>query len=133
MGRKELRDGYLRVMQEVYEPEGYFDRLEDLYLKGRLTSGRGMFRYWHRHPWVWLKRQTKNLVATVALFRLLMLRVPDAALRRVYRRRFWRLLGRRPDPDLTILFMIKCAMHYHKYSMARQMAAGDVPVYNSFY
>jgi radical SAM superfamily enzyme YgiQ (UPF0313 family) len=132
MSREELRDGYLKVMQELYEPQAYFARLEDLYLKGKLAWAGGLVRYWHRHPWVWLKSQAKNLVTAAVLFARLMSGVPDAALRREYRRRFWRLLRKRPDPNLAILFLLKCAMHYHQYSMARQMAAGDMPVYNSF-
>ena len=48
------------------------------------------------------------------------------------RRRFWRLLWRRPDPNLAVMFLLKCAMHYHQYTMARQMAAGRTAVVNSF-
>jgi radical SAM superfamily enzyme YgiQ (UPF0313 family) len=132
MSREELRDGYLKVMQELYEPGAYFDRLEDLYLKEKLAWGKGVARYWHRHPWVWLKSQAKNLATAAVLFGRLMLGVPDASLRREYRRRFWRFLWRRPDPNMAILFLLKCAMHYHQHSMARQMATGDMPVYNTF-
>ena len=27
MSREELRDGYVRLMDEIYEPEAYFERL----------------------------------------------------------------------------------------------------------
>ncbi|HEV3260881.1 MAG TPA: radical SAM protein, partial [Gemmataceae bacterium] len=33
MTREELRDGYVQVMHDLYEPDAYFERLEDLYLK----------------------------------------------------------------------------------------------------
>jgi radical SAM superfamily enzyme YgiQ (UPF0313 family) len=132
MSRGELRDGYVRVMQDVYEPEAYFGRLEDLYLGGKWTWGKGVARYWHRHPWVWLKSQAGNAAMAAVLFGRLMRGVPEAALRREYRRRFWRLLRRRPDPNLAVLFLLKCAMHYHQYTMARQMAARRTAVVNSF-
>ena len=32
MSREELRDGYLRVLNELYEPEAYFERTEALFL-----------------------------------------------------------------------------------------------------
>src|SRR5262249_50790256 len=121
MGRAELRDGYVQVMQDVYEPEAYFGRLEDLYINGRLAWGRGVARYWRRHPWSWLKMQTQNLVGSVVLFSRLMRWVPEAWLRKEYRQRVWRLLRARRDPNVLILYLIKCAMHYHQYTMARQM------------
>ena len=33
MSREELRDGYVQVMSDLYEPDAYFDRLEDLYIQ----------------------------------------------------------------------------------------------------
>ncbi len=132
MTREELRDGYVRVMQDLYEPEAYFARLEDLYLTHKLQFNRGLHRYWRRHPWNWLKTQTRNLITSVVLYHRLMRGVPEASLRREYRRRMWRLLRARPDPNLAILYLIKCAMHYHQHTMARQMTAGGTRVYNSF-
>ena len=40
--REELRDGYIRVMNELYEPEAYFDRTDALFLKPivRLSGSR---------------------------------------------------------------------------------------------
>ena len=33
MSREELRDGYIELMRDVYAPEAYFNRLDDLFLK----------------------------------------------------------------------------------------------------
>ena len=66
------------------------------------------------------------------LFARLMTGVPEASLRAEYRKRLWRLLRARPYPMLAMLFVFKCAMHYHQYTMARQMASGRTRVYNSF-
>ena len=132
MTREELRDGYLQVMQDLYEPEAYFARLEDLYLTHKLQFNRGLLRYWRRHSWAWLKSQAKNLITSVVLYHRLMRGVPEASLRREYRRRIWRLIRARPDPNLAILYLLKCAMHYHQHTMARQMTGGGTRVYNSF-
>jgi radical SAM superfamily enzyme YgiQ (UPF0313 family) len=132
MSREELRDGYVRVMQTLYEPEAYFERLEDLYLKEKMPFCQGIVKYWRRHPWAWLTTQTKNLVGSIVLFTRLMRNIPEAALRKEYRKRVWRLLKQRPDPNLLLLYLVKCGMHYHQYTMARQMATGSSRVVNSF-
>jgi hypothetical protein len=118
-------------MTRLYEPQAYFERLEDLFLRNRLAFGRGIKKYWRRHPWAWLKGQARNLAASVVLYHRLMSNIPEAELRREYRRRLWRLAAARPDPNLWILYVLKCAMHYHQYRMARQMASGRTQVYNS--
>jgi radical SAM superfamily enzyme YgiQ (UPF0313 family) len=132
MTREELRDGYLRVMRDLYEPDAYFGRLEDLYIDQKLRWGGGRARYWRRHPWQHLKEQAANLARSVVVYRRLMREIPEASLRREYSRRLGRLLRSRRDPALVLLYLIKCAMHYHHHTMARQMASGRSPVYNSF-
>ncbi|HMC66393.1 MAG TPA: radical SAM protein [Gemmataceae bacterium] len=132
MSREELRDGYMEVMKDLYDPNAYFDRVEDLYLAQRIPYASGRARYWRRHPWNRLKTQTRNLLTAAGLFTRLMMSVPDATLRRQYRRRLWRLLKARPDPGLFVLYLLKCAMHYHSHTMARQMASGSARLVNSF-
>src|SRR5262249_19817287 len=110
MSRDELRDGYVEVMNDVYEPEAYFGRLEELYLQERIPWGPGVAKYWRRHPWTWFKMQTKNLVTAAVLYRRLMKNVPEAALRKEYRRRLWRMIKSRPDPNLAVLYVLKCAL-----------------------
>ncbi|HEV3260298.1 MAG TPA: DUF4070 domain-containing protein, partial [Gemmataceae bacterium] len=132
MTREELRDGYVQVMHDLYEPDAYFERLEDLYLKEKIPYGAGLVKYWRRHPWSWLKMQTKNLITAVVLFGRLMRGIPEVRLRREYRKRLWRFIKARPDPNLAVLYVLKCALHYHQHTMAKQMATGHSPVYNSF-
>ena len=50
MSREELRDGFIEVMRDLYEPEAYFARLESLYLEGRFRLGEARAKYWRRHP-----------------------------------------------------------------------------------
>ena len=57
----------------------------------------------------------------VGLFLLLMKNVPDPQLRRTYRRRMMTMLRRRPDPSVLFICVVKCAMHYHHYTMSREM------------
>ena len=39
---------------------------------------------------------------------------------------------RRPDPHVLFLYTIKCAIHYHHYTMARRMTADRRALVNSF-
>ena len=68
----------------------------------------------------------------LVLYRRLMSEVPEASLRKEYRKRVLRMLWKRPDPNLIAFYLVKCAIHYHHYTMAREMAAGAGPVRNSF-
>jgi len=38
--REELRDGYVQLMQELYEPTAYFDRLDDLFVRATFASAK---------------------------------------------------------------------------------------------
>jgi hypothetical protein len=38
----------------------------------------------------------------------------------------------RRDPNVLSVYLLKCALHYHQHTMAKQMALGDTPIYNSF-
>ncbi len=59
-------------------------------------------------------------------------KVGDAALRREYLRRIWRLVRARPDPGMLWLAVVKCACHYHAHTMACQMSGGESPVVNTY-
>ena len=133
IGREEMREGYVRVMTELYEPEPYFSRLEALYLgKNWLDVGRGRLRYWKRHPWKRLKAETLWLVQSIGLFLRLMNGVPHPHLRREYRKRLWRFLKVRQNPGHLLFYIIHMTQHYHAYNMAKQMASGRTRVYNSY-
>lgn len=132
MPREELRDGYVQLHLDLYEPEAYFARFEQLWLTDGFQFGMTRNAYWRRHPWAGLKAQVLLLVRCGLVFVQLMRGVPDAALRREYRRRFFRVIRRRRAPAVWFAFLIKCLMHYHHYTMAKQMAGQDAQVVNSY-
>jgi hypothetical protein len=132
LGRAELRDGYIRLMDQLYQPEAYFRRMEDLYVQARLDPDRGIRKYWRRHPLRQLGTQLFYLASGGVLLWRLWRGIPEAALRREYLWRLGRLWRRRANPSLVLAFAVKCMMHYHQHTMARQMANGQCRVYNSF-
>jgi hypothetical protein len=122
MTREALRDGYIGLMQDLYDTDFYFDRLENLYLTRGFDFARARNAYLRRHPWRRWRAQSFDAVRALGLFLLLMRNVPDPELRRIYRRRMSTMLRRRPDPSVLFICVVKCAMHYHHYTMSRQMA-----------
>jgi radical SAM superfamily enzyme YgiQ (UPF0313 family) len=132
MTREELREGFVRVFHALNEPKAYFERVEALYLKGRLGWGKALTRYWRRHPLQALKKQIMNAVKAGVLFWRLMRDIPEEELKAEYRRRFLRILCSRPNPALVLHLLGKITSHYHAYTMARQMVSGGSAVVNSF-
>lgn len=130
MSRETLRDGYIWLMEEIYRPEAYFARLAGSLGDGSTPFAPGRARYWQRHQWARLKGQTLNTVRAVALYRRLMRWVQDPVLRRHYRREVRRQLSY-GDPGRMFGFVIRCAMHYHHYTLSARMAQQSAGIVNS--
>jgi radical SAM superfamily enzyme YgiQ (UPF0313 family) len=130
LSREELRDGYLSVMGDLHEPKAFFDRLDALYLDERIEPERTRLRHLRQHPLQLFKLNILWIFEALGIFMRLMRRVPEPELRLVYRQRLWAMLKRRRSPVVMQIYAIKCAMHYHAYTMIRQMRAGQIV--NSF-
>jgi radical SAM superfamily enzyme YgiQ (UPF0313 family) len=121
MSREELRDGYINLMRVLYSPEAYFARAEALYLDGGLAVGRARLRYWARHNWRRRRAAIRALTQAVIVFLRLMAGVGDASLRREYRRRMLRLLRVRREPEVLLIYALKCAIHVHVHALTQAM------------
>jgi radical SAM superfamily enzyme YgiQ (UPF0313 family) len=132
MTREELRDGYLRLMVELYEPAAYFDRLDDLFIRGDFRFSQTREAYWRNHRWLWLKGNATNLARSAAVYWQLMRGVPEPALRSEYRRRVAGLLRNRRDPGALFVYLLKCAIHYHVHTMVQNMSIAKGRIVNTF-
>jgi len=132
ISREALRDGYVSVMNDLYSPDAYFGRLDALYLDARIDMGRGRTRYWKKHPWTRVKTNAMWVAQSLGLYLRMMRGIPEESLRKEYRKRVWNLVRKRPDPGLVLFYIIKCAQHYHAHYMAKQMATGRSPIFNSY-
>ncbi len=132
LGRERLRDGFVHVLSALNDTAAYFDRLEALYVGARLDFSRGANRHWRRHPWQRAKARGLILGHALALLGRLTWKVDDAALRREYLRRIWRLVRTRRDASVFWITVVKCACHYHAYTMARRMSGGQSSVVNTY-
>lgn len=132
MTREQLRAGYVRLLADLHEPGAFLDRVDDLYIRQAMRVGRGRERYLRRHP---LRRFGLALVHTaqaVAVALRLLRHVPSAQLRREYRRRMLHFAWSVPRPLYLLLYVFKCCIHYHQYTMSQNLARGDGQVVNTF-
>lgn len=132
MSRQALRDGYTRLMAELYEPAAFLDRCDDLYIDGRFETYRAWKSYARQHPWRWRRRKMRLLVEALGIAAQLSWRVADRALRREYRRRLWRIFRARRDASVLHVYAVKCVMHYHAHNLALGMAGPTGVVVNSY-
>jgi hypothetical protein len=61
-----------------------------------------------------------------------MRRVEDPNLRACYRREIAKQMRSRRDPGHLFGYLIRCALHYHHYTLAREMASHQHRLVNSF-
>lgn len=130
--RAALRDGFVRLMEDIYRPDAYFDRLAAGLGNASAPFAPARARYWKRHPIARAKGQAKNLVRAAALFVRLMRRVGDPDLRARYRRELREQGLSRGDPGFAFGYLVRCAMHYHHLTLAREMTRHGSRVVNAF-
>ena len=111
ISRQALCDGYLQLMRDLYAPDAYFGRLDALYLDAPPLPVSARARYLKKHPWLRLKARAWGVLEVSFIVTQLMREIPDAALKREYRKRLLRVAMRRPR--LLRLYAIKCALHFH--------------------
>jgi hypothetical protein len=132
MSREELLDGYFRVLNELYEPETYFARADANYLKPDFEIGIIKKRSWWRLSARWMASEIISAVESLGLFSRLMMKVPEANMRRVYRKRLMNFLKVHRRPGLVLSYVFHIAMHYHAWKMAKSMSSREAQLVNSF-
>lgn len=132
MSRDELRDGYLDVLTAQYDPDMYFERTEALFLTPSFDIGCVRSKYWRKHPFRKLKLEARYLALTIGLYFRLLGAIPEKHLRDEYKKRFWRFLKIKRRPGLAHFYLFHIAMHYHAYTMSRNMMTKRTAIFNSF-
>ncbi|TWU48524.1 Radical SAM superfamily protein [Rubripirellula tenax] len=122
MTREQLRDGYLETMRDAYEPETYFDRLDQLFVHDGFKFRTFETPHFRKHRWLRIRQHSFFLVGFLYVFWKLMRGIPDADLRRTYRARIFNAMWKRwTYPPVCFFYAIKCAMHYHHHKMTTDM------------
>jgi radical SAM superfamily enzyme YgiQ (UPF0313 family) len=113
MSQETLNDGYLNLMRSLYTVDAFFSRLDAVCFGARWLPAAGRTGYLRRHRLRWLKLRAWAGVEVLYLLVQLMWRIPDAPLRRQYRRRLWNVVKHRPNIRLLRFYCLACAMHFH--------------------
>jgi len=129
---EELRAGFIKVMQECYRADAYFQRLDGQFIEGNFKFTLHQLPYWRTHRLAWAKRCFLNCVRFVFVCALLLRFVADEALRARYRQQILRVLRARwREPHILFVYSLKVATHYHYAAIARALAeaeqGGDMP------
>lgn len=132
MSREELSAGYVRVMQQLYDGEAYFDRVDSIYLDPNFKPGAAQAAYLRRRPWSRLKENMRTAAIIKVLERRVMRMVEDPQLRKLYRNRLANIKRLRRDPQLTFIYLLKCITHYHYQRMVAEMTQPTQSLVNSF-
>lgn len=120
MDRAALRDGYLRVLRELYDPQRFFGRVDTLYFNGRLKPSSRDAEL-SKRPVRRLLLSLQALLIAGGAFVKLCAAIDDAALKKTYGRIAWNLLRRRPSPFVVQAYAIKFVMHYHYHRLVSTM------------
>jgi radical SAM superfamily enzyme YgiQ (UPF0313 family) len=131
ISREDLRDGYVRVLNALYDPRAYFERTDALFLEPTFDIGINKLRRWYKRL-RWLPLEIVFAFRCLGLYGRIMRGVPHPGLRREYSRRLGRFLKVHRRPGLVLLYLFHMAMHYHAYALARRVAAREAHLINSF-
>ncbi len=129
---EELRTGFIKVMQECYQADAYFQRLDGQFIEGNFKFTLHQLPYWRTQRRAWAKRCFLNYLRFVFVCARLLRFVADEALRARYRQQILRVLRARwREPHILFVYSLKVATHYHYAAIARALAeaeqAGDMP------
>jgi radical SAM superfamily enzyme YgiQ (UPF0313 family) len=132
IGREALRDGYLRVLSDLYSPANFFKRLDSLYLEGGLGHSRLRHGGHDDGPFREGLRKLGAFAGGAFVFTRLQMQVQNPELRRAYRKAAAKVLRQRPDPFVFQAYALKMAAHYHYDTLISRMMTSDGHLINMF-
>jgi radical SAM superfamily enzyme YgiQ (UPF0313 family) len=130
MSREELLDGYIRVLNELYDAQAYFARTDALFLRPDFEIGIINKRPWWRISLRWFWSEAQCVVESLGLFSRLITKIPETDLRREYYKRLWRFLKVHRRPGSVLFYVTHMVMHYHAWKMANQMSMQEAQLVN---
>jgi len=132
MSREAMRDGWLDLMDRLYDVDEYFDRFDSLFIDARLPLATAKMKWLRRHrPLSYLKIQFLTVAAGLGM----VARIWSDRRTRPYRKRYAKtlrklILSGRP-PRYLFQFAFKCLMHTHFAIMTRRMVRGESRLVNT--
>ncbi|AGA26070.1 B12-binding domain-containing radical SAM protein [Singulisphaera acidiphila] len=132
MSREEMRDGWLDLMDRLYDAENYFERFDELFIKGKLPLASAKMRWLRRHkPLAYLKNQTLTILGALGMLFRLWTDPRTKPYRPVYAKYLRKMILSGRPPRYLFQFAWKCILHTHFATMTRQMVRGESRLVNT--
>ncbi len=132
MSREAMRDGWVDLMERLYDAENYFERFNALFVEGRLALGSAKMNWLRKHrPVSYLKNQTLTILAALVMLARVFTDPRTRADRPVYARYLRKLLAARRPPRYLFQFAWKCILHTHFATLTRRMVRGESRLVNT--
>ena len=132
MSREELRDGWLDLMDRLYDADNFLDRFDALFVEGKLPLASAKMTWLRRHrPFSYLKMQTLTILAALGMLARIWSDPRTRPYRKAYARSLRKLLFSGRPPRFLFQFAFKCIMHTHFAIMTRRMVRGESRLVNT--
>ncbi len=132
MTREEMRDGWIDLMQRLYDPVNYFGRLESLYVDGKIPLGQAKMDWLRTHkPLTYAVQNTMILVASAALLHRIWTDPRTRPFRAYYKDFLLKFFKAKRPLRHLFQFATRAAMHAHFAIMTRQMVKGETRLVNT--
>ena len=132
MSRERLAEGYLELIEEIYSPDTYFKRLNDLYVGRRFYQHAEDVRVPNIPTWTQVRYLAMSLFFTAGLFGRLFRHASEDGLRWFYLRQLFQYAKARPYPMRYFDYVVEMACHYHFYRYTRDMVRGRTHLITTF-
>jgi len=132
MTRETLRDGWLNLMDRLYQVDSFLDRFDDLFIEGRIPLATYRMTWLRRHrPLSYLKIQFLTILGALVLLSRIWLDPRTRTYRATYARHLRKLVLAGRPPRYLFQFAWKCITHTHFAIMTRQMVRGESRLVNT--
>ncbi len=132
MSRETLRDGWLDLMDKLYDADAYMARFESLFIDGKLPLASAKMDWLRKHkPFTYVKMQTLTILAALGMLFKIWTDPRTKPYRQVYGKTLRKLLTSGRPPRYLFQFAFKCIMHTHFAIMTRQMVRGESRLVNT--
>ncbi len=132
MTRETLRDGWLHLMDRLYQVDNFLGRFDDLFIDGRIPLATFRMKWLRRHrPLSYLKIQFLTVLGALVLLSRIWTDPRTRPFRAAYARHLRKLVFSGRPPRYLFQFAWKCITHTHFAIMTRHMVRGESRLVNT--
>jgi radical SAM superfamily enzyme YgiQ (UPF0313 family) len=129
---EQMRDGWVELMDRLYDPEAFFGRFDALFIEGKIPIGRAKMRWmWRNRPFAAFLQHVGIVAAALTVLARVWRDPRTKDFRPTYAKYLKKLIRHRRPVRLLFTFATRCVMHTHFAIMTRQMVRGESRLVNT--